>query len=1129
MNVKKKNKGRKIIASVLAASMVMTSVPAWAVAATDFPDMPQNWSTAALNRAVEDGLLAGIDGKICADDYLTRAQMAAIMVRAFGTETKSDLSGYTDVESTDWYYQALSSAVSMGVLSGYDNKLNPNSNITRQEVCSVLARAFMLSGGSTSNLNQFADANKVGSWAQGSMAAMVNAGYLHGDNGNLRPTAYITRAEFAAIMSNLASSYIKSAGIVTSVNKGNVVIGTAGVTLSGVTVEGDLILADGIGLGDVTLDNVKVTGRIVVRGGGDVSLTGNSSANTVAVANRNGKTALSVEKGTSVNSITSSTALNVTGSGKVGTVTVTAGTSSVATPNTTVKNNGGTVTAAGKAVPNGATAVINSNATSATVTGSTAASGGSSGSSSSSSSSGGSSGGSSSTQEKSVYALMNIPYDEFYAAEVNDDMTVDAVSSATKNKTRAGNLAGGSYHVNPDGTDISGVTYPVKMSKSVYQTIQNKYKQIQNSDSIDITVSLRGKEQTTTYQGADSLFENENYAYYLLNDTPDDYKELTIGNDGTMSFGKAQGAVTTVQNANVEVATNPRHTDYQLNVEGLDLDASSDKVYGVVLTTADGKNYGLRHVVNIWRITELGWNADETGYEDLGSKDISKITYYTSKGIYEVNTDINLSQDAVYVLMNIPYDEFYTAAGIRNNNFDYDAISSATNKVGNYGKAGGAYHEAATAELAADGTVTAVGGANGAKLKGVIWPVKVSSVSTLENLGGTKITDETKKTVATVGRGQTSSTDLVSYETLMEAPTYSYYMLSGAPASYLELTVNGTTAMFKAGEEAAEEKTEIETTTAYGTNWGDVQLGLAAADEASDKIINAVVVTAKDENGEETKVGMVHLYNIWSASDIAWRAAQTPGLDGKTITNIRYYCSVKDTDNSDNVAPAYVNYVYDYPTNLDISAIYTGTMTATFKDSNTITIAGLPTDAENVKAKVYHTTGGRNPVYTYLTPLQVDPSDDDIDPITVDVVDGEITITLGSVTNEAGTTVEYGQPVHGTEYTIELSSDNWIINKITAVYEDDSVGGIKKTGEATVESFDYTAKVKVTIDEDGKIVTVMDNGTEPGNNSSFWTSAKGIFEKLVGKTASEVDAVDAVSGATVSSNAIKEAVKNALN
>ena len=213
-------KKNKVIASVLTASMVMSSVPAWAVSASDFPDMPQNWSTAALTKAVDNGLLAGIDGKICADEYLTRAQMAAIMVRAFGADTKADLSGYTDVQQGDWYYQALSAAVSMGVLSGYDNKLNPNTNITRQEVCSVVARAFMLEGGSIADLRQFSDADAVGGWAQGSMAAMVAAGYLHGDNGKLKPTAYITRAEFAAIMANLASDYVNQAGIVTSVNEG---------------------------------------------------------------------------------------------------------------------------------------------------------------------------------------------------------------------------------------------------------------------------------------------------------------------------------------------------------------------------------------------------------------------------------------------------------------------------------------------------------------------------------------------------------------------------------------------------------------------------------------------------------------------------------------------------------------------------------------------------------------------------------------------------------------------------------------------------------------------------------------------------------------------------------------------
>ena len=72
----------------------------------------------------------------------------------------------------------------------------------------------------------------------------------------------------------------------------------------------------------------------------------------------------------------------------------------------------------------------------------------------------------------SGYVQMNIPYADFYkAAGVDNASEIDAVTSATRNKTRAGNLAAGSYHVNADGTDI--------------------------------TVKLRGKESTTTYTGVD--------------------------------------------------------------------------------------------------------------------------------------------------------------------------------------------------------------------------------------------------------------------------------------------------------------------------------------------------------------------------------------------------------------------------------------------------------------------------------------------------------------------------------------------------------------------------------------------------------------------------------------------------
>ena len=91
-------------------------------------------------------------------------------------------------------------------------------------------------------------------------------------------------------------------------------------------------------------------------------------------------------------------------------------------------------------------------------------------------------------------------------------------------------------------------------------------------------------------------------------------------------------------------------------------------------------------------------------------------------------------------------------------------------------------------------------------------------------------------------------------------------------------------------------------------------------------------------------------------------------------------------------------------------------------------------------------------------------------------------------------------------------------------------------GEATV-SYGYIAKVTVTFDSDGKVVSVVDNGTEAGGNSQYWTWATteghggiaGLFKSLIGKDKDTVDSVDAVSGATVSSNAIKQAVKDALS
>ena len=57
----------------------------------------------------------------------------------------------------------------------------------------------------------------------------------------------------------------------------------------------------------------------------------------------------------------------------------------------------------------------------------------------------------------------------------------DAVSSATKQKTRA-SLAAGSYHVNSDGSDITGVTFPVKISDA---SVLEKYTQVTDESEVD--------------------------------------------------------------------------------------------------------------------------------------------------------------------------------------------------------------------------------------------------------------------------------------------------------------------------------------------------------------------------------------------------------------------------------------------------------------------------------------------------------------------------------------------------------------------------------------------------------------------------------------------------------------------
>jgi hypothetical protein len=297
---------RKVLSIVLSLALVLGSMGMAFGETTEgsaFADMPDNWSTAALNKAVENKLLSGYeeDGVklIKADNPLTRAEMAAIVNRAFASVATADISKVSDVDATAWYAKDMAKAVKMGTFA-LDTKMRPGDKITRQEAFAVLARAFKLTSADSAHkaLDKFSDKVDIANWALNDLDGLAAAGYVQGNDGKLNPKANITRAEFAVVMDNLVKQYIDTAGTVTEVvAAGNVMVRVPGVTLQNVTVKGDLIIADGVGEGDATLDNVVVEGRTLIRGGGENSIIikGNSDLGRVIVSKVDGKVRILVE------------------------------------------------------------------------------------------------------------------------------------------------------------------------------------------------------------------------------------------------------------------------------------------------------------------------------------------------------------------------------------------------------------------------------------------------------------------------------------------------------------------------------------------------------------------------------------------------------------------------------------------------------------------------------------------------------------------------------------------------------------------------------------------------------------------------------------------------------------------
>ena len=101
-----------LVAVMMVSTMAVASAATVKKTAADFPDYDKDaWYAEAVSAAVDNDLLQGTNkGKLNPQGDLTRAEMAAITNRAFGTYVKANISKFKDVSKSAWYYKDMMAA-----------------------------------------------------------------------------------------------------------------------------------------------------------------------------------------------------------------------------------------------------------------------------------------------------------------------------------------------------------------------------------------------------------------------------------------------------------------------------------------------------------------------------------------------------------------------------------------------------------------------------------------------------------------------------------------------------------------------------------------------------------------------------------------------------------------------------------------------------------------------------------------------------------------------------------------------------------------------------------------------------------------------------------------------------------
>ena len=273
---------RKILSLILVFAMTVSllTVGTGAVEPT-YGDTAGHWAESSIERWSGHGIIQGSNGLFDPNGQLTCAQLATILAKLLKLPAAKD-AGFTDNTADAWYYDAINRCAAAGILNGNgDGTVTPEAPITRERAMVMLARALGIEPIRKPDLTKYTDAAQVSAYAQGYVAALIEAGIVGGVTADeLAPQDNITRASTVTILDRAIDTYADEAGATVKADgKGIVLVVADDVTVTG-SVDKLLVPANDI---EVTVKGSKNIDDITVSGDNSKVILDNASADNVTL------------------------------------------------------------------------------------------------------------------------------------------------------------------------------------------------------------------------------------------------------------------------------------------------------------------------------------------------------------------------------------------------------------------------------------------------------------------------------------------------------------------------------------------------------------------------------------------------------------------------------------------------------------------------------------------------------------------------------------------------------------------------------------------------------------------------------------------------------------------------------